>query len=767
VQSQNLLYVHGLPDHVHRGRIKNFQTEKMSAPQKLPSRHFKVDARALISLGRESIKDHTTALVELVKNAYDADADNVEIEIVSRGRPASDYIRIADDGHGMAERDIDENWLRIGYSIKRKQKQSKKGRRETGEKGIGRLSADRLGASLELRSKKSGAAAVGVSVNWDQFDVDGREVANVPITNIADPKPTFSKREKAGVQTTGTEIIIHRLRQPWTQDDFDVLRSELSTLVPAGVSKSAFSIWQRKNDDVDFEKLESTFNGQAQLMLVGKFDRKGILSYQITARPSDGASIRPVVKKSKISWEQLTPSKLGKAFELGPFEVRLSFFLRAAVSLEEGLTLARLREYLDSDGGVKIYRDDIRVKPYGDPTHAEGDWLGLSVRKTMNPAGAGRADFRISANQLVGAVLISRDANSALVDSAAREGLIHSNSFNLLRAAVFGCVELLEGVHHERHLQKKTEAELIKAPKLPTVVSELKTTLSEVSKDLEAANSAPTTRSSSALLRGTVEKIELAVERVEQAEREIEELASQNTIYRGLATVGIAAAVFGHETESSLAQSKLSTSTARRLLSIKNARIDEALEEILKAEKSISKVELWGQFALARLKKDKRRRTKFDMARAVSGLAGEIRPLFEASKIELREEIEQPLEIRAFSMDIESLVLNLLTNAYHAAIASPKNRKILIQMDSVVRGSVRYARLRVADSGPGIASEYIGRIWDPLFSTKVDNKGRPVGTGLGLTIVKSVARDMDATLTASPKGPLGGAAFEVQFPMVK
>lgn len=109
----------------------------------MAEKSFTVDARTIIHLGRESIKDHTTALIELVKNSYDADANLVEIEIYQK--ETLDMIRISDDGFGMTEKDIDKSWLRIGFSEKKINKITPHGRRKTGEKGIGRLSTDRLG----------------------------------------------------------------------------------------------------------------------------------------------------------------------------------------------------------------------------------------------------------------------------------------------------------------------------------------------------------------------------------------------------------------------------------------------------------------------------------------------------------------------------------------------------------------------------------------------------------------------------------------------
>lgn len=109
-------------------------------------KHFSVDARAMLTWGRESIKDHTTAVLELVKNSYDAAATIVEVQIwtnlFAEGGP---HIRIVDDGVGMSATDVENNWLRLGYSAKREDRFTARGRRRTGEKGVGRISADRLG----------------------------------------------------------------------------------------------------------------------------------------------------------------------------------------------------------------------------------------------------------------------------------------------------------------------------------------------------------------------------------------------------------------------------------------------------------------------------------------------------------------------------------------------------------------------------------------------------------------------------------------------
>src|SRR6266545_4746336 len=128
--------------------------------------YFIIDARVILNLGRDSIKDTTTAILELVKNGFDADAHNVEVDIYTN--VSTPYIRIADNGSGMTDDEIAQNWLRIGFSEKRKNKFSGSGRRKTGEKGIGRISTDRLGSVVKLISKSQlNGEICGISVNWN------------------------------------------------------------------------------------------------------------------------------------------------------------------------------------------------------------------------------------------------------------------------------------------------------------------------------------------------------------------------------------------------------------------------------------------------------------------------------------------------------------------------------------------------------------------------------------------------------------------------
>jgi len=722
-------------------------------------RLFTVDARILLSLGRESIKDQTTAVVELVKNAYDADAENVEVELSTSGEQVEHFLRIADDGDGMSTSDIDNKWLRIGFSEKRKKKISAKGRRETGEKGVGRLSADRLGTHLELRSKQSSGSPVGISVNWDAFDVDGLELSGVPVNELPDGAPTVSKRDAAVDATGGTEIIIRGLRQEWGQLDISSLEDELSTLVASQVAKSDFVIWLKTPGANEFTKVASAFESAAELEFLGKFDKSGRLTYEVTGKPIKYGQKRRSIRTGKVPWEQLADSKDSLAYEIGPVNVRLAFYLRTKVDLASGLSIKQLRDYLDTQGGIRVYRDDIRVKPYGDPRHPEGDWLGLSERKVQNPAGAARKDFRFASNQLVGSVEIGRDSNPSLSDSASREGLIHGDSFSSLKNAVYACIGILEGIYHTQFVENL--ARPASAVQTVPAVAQLKTDIASIQRTLVSAERSVGLEQSAKLIKDSMVRLTEVGNKVAVAEREYEELATQSTVYRGLATVGIASAVFGHETETALAQAKLSTNVTARSLRGKVPDLELALEELGNVRDAVERIQVWGQFALTRVKKEKRRKTKVDLSRTVSSIVEEMLPLFEASTISLERELASDVSTVAFAMDVEAMVVNLLTNAYHHAAKSRRNRRVLIELIKASKGAP--AKLIISDSGPGIAAEHMNLIWTPLFSTRMDQRGRPTGTGLGLTIVQSVAQEIGATVVAKAKGRLGGAEFSVAF----
>ena len=656
----------------------------------------------------------------------------------------------------MSESDIDEKWLRIGFSEKRRKTVSAKGRRETGEKGVGRLSADRLGAILELRTKKESSKAIGVSVDWDEFDKDGTDISSVIVKTLPDASPTLPPPYPSGTSKTGTEIIVRSLRQEWTPSDVENLEEELETLVAPKVGSDDFQIWLRSPGGQS-RRLTSTIDSSAELSLSATFNAKGTMAFTITTKAQNGTAKRNVIQRGTVAWKEGVGNEALAEYSLGEVRVDLSFYLRTAASLEGSLTLQQLRGFLDKNAGVRIYRDAVRVKPYGDLKNADGDWLQLAARKNRNPAGAGRSSFRISANQLVGSVSIGRDTNPSLKDSAAREGLVHGEGFAMLRSAVFRCVLMLESTYHSSYIDKTTQSSG-STETIPDVVSNIKTSLAQVEQGLRSG------AEPRKIIADATANLRAVNKTIKRAEQRFEEVANENIIYRGLATVGISSAVFGHETESALSQARMSTTYVMQELGLDEPDLEACADEIAKADDAVERITLWGQFSLNRVKRDKRRRSEINVSDLLRNIVKELKPIFEANRITLSTRITGGLIIRGFAMDIESLVLNLLTNGYHHAGLQRRDREVRITAVASAKLGTPGVRITVEDSGAGISKENTSRIWAPLFSTKSDQSGNLVGTGLGLSIVQSTIRDMGGSVQVEGKGPLGGASFDVVIP---
>lgn len=732
---------------------------------------FFVDAKTLIHLGRDSIKDHTTALIELVKNSYDADSYNVEIDIQQDVSKENDknVIRIADNGFGMTKEQLYNNWLRIGFSSKRESKISDLGRRRTGEKGIGRISTDRLGGLLELITKTEQDGLIGLKINWDDFDVEGRDLSDI---DIEITKPTYINiPDKEGkLSASGTEIIIKNLRQSWTVDNIESLFNELSSISPPFSEAQDFNISLTNNIAPTFSKpIVSKYYEAAQIEVNTIFDGTDKVFYSIKEKGKDEIIDTISLKQfySKIKKEEIP-----KLLNCGPLEVKLLFFLREGASVVgTDFKLSDLRSFLDNNVGVKIYRDNIAVKPYGFPGAQMGyDWLDLGEDKARNPAGVGRGDeFTVSPNQLVGAVFISRDKNTSLTDSAAREGLVESEGFFDMKEFVKATKRLLETQRASSYktsekAQKKQKhsanQELIKIQEKLTDVNDELTNIKNEIESKEPSNFNPKT---------IIKPIERSIEKVETVAEEVEETINtlldwQRTI-NGLATIGISSAVFGHETEGAMTQFKGSATTAKKLMKRSKPDIAKALTELEKSIAYADKVSAWGAYALTRIQKEKRKRRNINIFKTIEHVMHELKPAFDACSISLELKGEN-LVCSTYQMDVETILVNLLTNAFTAAMLNEGIRKVVINVKIEDQNNVPGFSFAVSDSGPGVAKEFEERIFTPLFSTKTTptKSSKSVGTGLGLTIVKSVVEELDGSVSFNNDKKLGGAKFKVWLP---
>ena len=722
-------------------------------------KYFSIDARAIIQLGRESIKHPTTALLELIKNSYDADAKMVEVDI------REDSIRIADNGFGMNREEIELGWLRIGFSEKRTQKHSASNRRKTGEKGIGRLSADRLGSILDLRSKEKSSEAQRLLVNWDDFDVEGKNLTDIDVTlDLATAYELADHNKKHG-----TEIIIQNLRHIWLASDIEQAYSELVSLVSPFAESDDFKIKFSNYLLPDLNGIvESQYFDVAELSIDATYkDVSNSVVYKITDRSNDSET----VMEHDIPWQQLShkaniQEASFESLHCGPVKLQILFYPRNASNpllAQKGLSAKGLKQFLDKNIGVKIYRDNVSVKPYGYNNEMAGDWLGLARRKERDPAGLSRSTYKIASSQLIGAISIGRDTNPSLYDGAAREGLVENDAFFDLRALATSCVALLEKYRHEQAVagepkEKSSKPKTEQAEALKDDLSELKIGIGKLKEQAADPNTSPDQ------LQASIAEVGEIAERAAEKEEIIIELLDKDRALSGLATVGIASAVFGHETQTAISLFKSNTHAAiSKLRRDKGPQVDKALVHLDDAVKFADQVDAWGAFGLMRIKRDKRTKRILNINEIIEHIADEISHTISSLGINLETKLDV-IEAKTFAMDIESIVLNLLSNALWACTQNSGARKIKITLTDRVVDDLDGFEISVSDSGPGIDATMLSEIWQPLFTTRKDKYGHEEGTGLGLSIVKSTVDDLKGECEVVSESALGGAEFKIWIP---
>jgi len=387
---------------------------------------FRPRARIVHLLGDQLISNEVMAVVELVKNAYDADARNVVVRIDQNGGGPEDCIEVLDDGDGMDLDTLLNVWLEVATDNKRKKRRRRErtrlGRYLLGEKGIGRFAAGKLGSSLELLTRAHGSdSEIRLLVPWESFGGNGYldEIENH--WEVTSPR-FFSGRRR------GTLIRASGLRARWDERRVQRLREGLLRLVSPSSHERDFTIELQCEEFPDLSgPVVQTLVDRAPYGLVGSVDSVGLLRID---EPEDEA----------IDLAALAPERFGSGRErrkprCGPFRISLSVWDLDSVGWRRAGVTREMREVLRRSHGVSLYRDGFRVWPYGE---AGNDWLELNQRRVNNPT------MRVSTNQIIGFVEIASESSPDLIDRTSREGLIDSPALEDLKALVIGALSRLE-----------------------------------------------------------------------------------------------------------------------------------------------------------------------------------------------------------------------------------------------------------------------------------------------------------------------------------
>ena len=649
--------------------------------------NFKPRARLLLQLGNELIKNESIAVLELVKNSYDADASRLVINMEKIDSQDEGTISIEDDGDGMNLETIENVWMELGTSNKiDNEKYTKKfKRRMLGEKGIGRFAVHKLGNVIELTTKKRDNKEVFLKIDWTIFE-KSRYLTDSSI-DIIERQPEVFTEDK-----TGTRIVIKKLRKPWTRGMLRELVRSWNTLSSPVEPTKSFKMELETNKS-DWEKGIKKFDDITDMALfrfVCKIYDNKIIEFQYNFQPyATMTKLRPreVTDEDSniqklLEVDKPIDNKHDKGDDgIGEIEFKGFIFDRDPKILTLGLQDKEgIKKYLDKNGGIKVYKDGIRVYGYGEK---DDDWLDLDVKRVNNPT------MRISKNILVGFVSISREKSWDLIEKTNREGFISNFSYEKFANSIKYALHLVE-------LQRYQDKNLIRNYYGPTPHHEpIIATINELKDIVKKKVSKKSTR----------DEITIKLEKIGKKYNDI------NEVLLKAAGAGLSLSVVLHEVD------KIITELISR---VKNNHYDGVLQLIEHLSKLVD-----GYTFLIR-NDGKKKLNVQDMIE---------RSLFNVKYRLQLHDIELVLEgmnlakksiIKGSSSLIISSIMNIIDNSiYWLDYAKIEKKKILVYCSNKYDG---YISIIIADNGLGF-SLLPETMIKPFVSAKKD------GSGLGLHIV--------------------------------
>lgn len=694
---------------------------------------FTVDAQHINRLGLELVGKQETALSELVKNAYDADATTVDVSFTNYDQPGGILV-IRDNGSGMTAQTIRNTWMRLSTNDKGDNPVSPRfGRRRAGRKGIGRFAVQRLGKTLLLETGLKGdKEGIRVRFNWE-----GEFTAGTNLNQVWHEIETYPKDP----ETSGTTLNIQDLRDRWTEVAFDrVWKSILFLQPPFAASKKKdanideFSV---RINGVNSGKrridlnLENSFLAHALAEITGTVDGSGVGTFK--------------VKSDKLGMDETFVSD-SKYFLTGPLELQTKYFIYLAETMS-GISVRLAAEMGRAYGGVRVYRNGFRVLPYGEP---HDDWLKLAED-------AARRNVLVPANNFsfFGHVDLDSINNPLLEETSSREGFIENEAFAELQLFTRRCIEwaVLEvAAVRKRKTTASQPGFTSTAPNKPSEAIRQK--LSEFKREAASEGSSvpepdkpdepkasPSDSSSTEKLLGEL------LEDAEAFEQDVNDRLNRSIEYesmlRILASLGISISIFGHEIKSattgvdnSLALASIDTDELKD--EAERALIHEDLGKIKSATDRIFDLGSYVEALISRTRS--RALTRVHLNASVDRFVTQFKTYLQKRHIEFEVDIV-PYDLMTPAMhasEFDSVLFNLLTNA---AKAIDKAQPVKPKLKITGRDDGEFIVVGFQDNGTGVADKIKGRVFEPFFTTTEQDGDSisGIGTGLGLKIVADIS----------------------------
>ena len=761
---------------------------------------FTVDTQLFRELGELLVGRESTALVELIKNSYDADSCAVVVDGLELDDPENGGILIADNGVGMTEEEFENGFLRIATRTKTEgaKRSSVYGRRFTGEKGIGRLALHKLARHVEIESFKwNGNPPMGVhlpmykygvkaNIDWDLIEVQQT------LDQIEEANAISVERLEADAnrQGAGTTIILTNLRRRWTEKDITKFHDDVATLVPPDVlvdkiptavlPTPTFLIFETPR----FRDADPSKSRDFRIQLLGDLVySESLLASEIESADwilqidcdADARFVHYQIVPTQNTLEKY-PSANAFMFkkELSDNELQISF--QARVLQKSGKIWGKRHQ------GIRVYMEGFRVLPYGEPTD---DWLNLNMDYVNRRRGRFRSlrdDFDhfiehdeqaalvIQSNAAYfGAVFLTNEGAPQLQMLINREGFLPGTAMNFIRDRMRVGLDLLVRFRYaatkpvkrarrqesERQREAVENADVREQPSAWTIRKNLHDTNKAIAEARSAVASGDTKAAEAAFERASVP--------MSIAEESLDEATAETAMFRVLASIGTELTAFTHEINGLLEMSVALDRHLQRILKTTNLdRKDRVeLQRACSGARDLRQnLERQAVYLVDITSVDARRRRsrqllteRFDAAARLITNAADRRGIVIDNHIggELRSPPMFPAEITA-------IFANLLTNAVKFANKGGRIKASSNQSDDGIR-------IRIENEGTKVELNDAEKWFEPFRSTTTEvDATLGQGMGMGLTITRSMLDEYGARIAFVAPSEGFDTAVELMLP---
>lgn len=553
---------------------------------------------------------------------------------------------------------------------------------------------------------------------------------------------------------TGTFLVLDCLRDNWKREDIEKVTKEFKLLVsPLQEEQNNFLIYLTASEyDIYELKLQNNILKQRYAKVEAKLETINDVAERSVSQLS------AIYNDCKGAYKSII-EKYDEKFLCGDLNITLYYFLRDAASLRfDGLKAGEAKEVLDAFCGVKIYRDGFRVRPYGEEGN---DWLLLDRKKIRDPH-----SYRVGNNQIIGVININSDDNPLLIDSTNREAIIESAAFEQLKTIVSKCIEIIENHRYKEYLiEKKQEKIALQEEARKKEKSNVKEEISRKREQIDVAVKHGDIKRLEKVVDELIQTVSLDQEKEQlhyektkkEFEKKLRDSNSELRLYKNLAALGILAGSFSHETDDAIARVLLNIEypKERMISAFPDEDVIAAFNDI---EYDIQRISCYSDLLVAFLKKRKRSEIKnLSFKTVIDDIVGYYNILVDEYKITIDTSSLEEFECNILmkQIDLESIIVNLLTNAFEALKGISGDRKIKISSHCNEEEYI----VEVEDSGSGVPENLKEWIFIPLNTTKDKD-----GVGLGLTIVRDVVEDYGGVIIMEDSVCLGGAKFTIVFP---